>query len=207
MKNTKKILSAWLVLAFATPMLASANFQWDWDEGWCGMMEQMDWNEWWNDFHRWNFHRWWMRWYFHRWLMKWEFQWKTLEQRISLINSNENLSDEQKSNMISRMQEMDKTFETASDEIKAIHEKMKNNEDISEEERDSMHEFMEKNWFWKKSFNWKRWEWRSFGKSDKEREDMINIIKESIQANPNISDDKKTSILEKISWFFWHFFR
>ena len=110
---------------------------------------------------------------------KWDFQKMTVEERIEKINSNENLTDERKSEIIKKVTariaereekiaKMISLLETAPNEIKAIHEKKIAWKKILDDEKALVKAFMEKNWIERKSWMWKRmwkrmwkcnWEW------------------------------------------------
>jgi len=106
---------------------------------------------------------------------KWDFQKMTVEERVEKINSNENLTDERKAEIIkkitARMAEreerrakMTSLLKTAPDEIKAIYEKKVAWEEISDNEKALVRAFMEKNWIERKSGMWKRMWGKMWGK-------------------------------------------
>lgn len=246
MKKTTQLLSASLIVAFATPMFASADFDWNherWDfKKW--MAERMDFSHWKHDFQRWKFHK---RWEFKRMSAEEriekinadknltdeekteriervkkheEFKNMTTDEKISAVNSDENLTDEEKAERVSKIQEMEERkskieslIQNASDEVKAIHEKRKAWEEISDDEKEVMKEFFEKNWIekpkrwdrhekkWWKNMDWKKDSWKFFDKSKKEKRERMTSeeVIEKINADENLTDEEKAERIKKVN--------
>jgi len=123
MKKTTQILSASLVVVFATPMFALADFDWNyekWDfKRW--MMERMESQDWERNFKMWKFHK-----------KGWKHWKMTSEERIEKINSNEDLTDEEKAEKIERVQKHEEFRNMTTDEkISSIN----SNENFSDEQK------------------------------------------------------------------------
>ena len=194
MKNsTKTLLSAVVLTAIIVPTATFASYwemkEWKW-ERWENRYSQMQ-DSWERNFH------------------KWDFKDLTLEERIEKINSNEKLSDELKTKIIKkiteanekrseRKAEIESLFENASDEIKAIHEKRKAWEEISDDEKEVIKAFFKENWIEAPHKKWKKWH----GKKGKRWEFKNLTLEEKIEkinSNEKLSDEQKTERVEKVT--------